>query len=171
MDYVQALEQAMGSEANLDLLPMQPGDVLATAADVSRLVEDFGYRPKGAVGEGGAWRHPGLRPGSQAGWQWGVREVPQRGACARVRGVRCTRIGDRGPLHEEVGGGNNPAAVQLRGQGRPQGCTKTRDDTFSGTHGHGQVGCPPTPHQVVLNPPVLALREDPEGPWPGALPV
>ena len=52
MDYVQALEQAMGSEANLDLLPMQPGDVLATAADVSRLVEDFGYRPKGAVGEG-----------------------------------------------------------------------------------------------------------------------
>ncbi len=52
MDYVQALEQALGSEANLDLLPMQPGDVLATEADVSRLVADFGYRPKVQVGEG-----------------------------------------------------------------------------------------------------------------------
>ena len=52
MDYVQALEQALGSEANLDLLPMQPGDVLATEADVSRLVADFGYRPKVQVEEG-----------------------------------------------------------------------------------------------------------------------
>ena len=52
MDYVQALEQALGSEANLDLLPMQPGDVLATEADISRLVADFGYRPKVQVEEG-----------------------------------------------------------------------------------------------------------------------
>ena len=31
---------------------MQPGDVLATEADVSRLVADFGYRPKVQVEEG-----------------------------------------------------------------------------------------------------------------------
>jgi len=52
MDYIQALEQALGSKAHLDLLPMQPGDVPATEADVSRLVTDFGYRPKVQVEEG-----------------------------------------------------------------------------------------------------------------------
>ncbi len=52
MDYIQALEKALGCKAHLDLLPMQPGDVAATEADVSRLVADFGYRPQVQVGEG-----------------------------------------------------------------------------------------------------------------------
>ena len=46
MRYIQALETALGRKAQLELLPMQPGDVRATEADVSRLVSDLGYRPQ-----------------------------------------------------------------------------------------------------------------------------
>ena len=46
MDYIQALEKALGKKAQLKLLPMQPGDVRATEADISRLVSDLGYRPQ-----------------------------------------------------------------------------------------------------------------------------
>ena len=52
MDYIQALEKALGKEAKLDLLPMQDGDVPATEADVTALESDFGYRPKVKVEEG-----------------------------------------------------------------------------------------------------------------------
>ncbi len=44
--YIQALEKALGKKAQLELLPMQPGDVRATEADISRLVSDLGYRPQ-----------------------------------------------------------------------------------------------------------------------------
>ncbi|MDE0978348.1 MAG: NAD-dependent epimerase, partial [Arenicellales bacterium] len=43
MDYIQALEKALGRKATLELLPMQDGDVPATEADVSALESDFGY--------------------------------------------------------------------------------------------------------------------------------
>lgn len=46
MRYIQALEKALDKKAQLELLPMQPGDVRATEADVSRLVSDLGYRPQ-----------------------------------------------------------------------------------------------------------------------------
>jgi UDP-glucuronate 4-epimerase len=46
MRYIRALEQALGKKAQLELLPMQPGDVRATEADVSRLVSALGYRPQ-----------------------------------------------------------------------------------------------------------------------------
>ena len=46
MRYIQALENALGKKAQLELLSMQPGDVRATEADVSRLVSDLGYRPQ-----------------------------------------------------------------------------------------------------------------------------
>ena len=46
MRYIRALEKALGKKAQLELLPMQPGDVRATEADVSRLVSDLGYRPQ-----------------------------------------------------------------------------------------------------------------------------
>jgi len=46
MRYIQALENALGRKAQLELLPMQPGDVPATEADISRLVSDLGYRPQ-----------------------------------------------------------------------------------------------------------------------------
>ena len=52
MDYIQALEEALGKQAKRDLLPMQDGDVPATEADVTALESDFGYRPKVKVEEG-----------------------------------------------------------------------------------------------------------------------
>jgi len=52
MDYIQALEKALGKQAKLDLLPMQDGDVPATEADVTALESDLGYRPRVKVEEG-----------------------------------------------------------------------------------------------------------------------
>ena len=52
MDYIAALEKALGKKAQLDLLPMQDGDVPATEADVSALEQDFDYRPTVQVEEG-----------------------------------------------------------------------------------------------------------------------
>ena len=52
MDYISALEKALGKKAILELLPMQDGDVPATEADVTSLEADFGYRPQIKVEEG-----------------------------------------------------------------------------------------------------------------------
>ena len=52
MDYIQALEKALGKQATLYLLPMQDGDVPATEADVTALESDLGYRPRVKVEEG-----------------------------------------------------------------------------------------------------------------------
>jgi UDP-glucuronate 4-epimerase len=45
MDYIQVLERCLGKEARKELLPLQPGDVPDTYADVEDLVRDTGYRP------------------------------------------------------------------------------------------------------------------------------
>ena len=50
--YIHVLEQAWGIEADKNLLPMQPGDVPDTDADVSAIVNDFDYRPSTTVEEG-----------------------------------------------------------------------------------------------------------------------
>jgi UDP-glucuronate 4-epimerase len=52
MDFIAALENCLGRKAKLDFLPMQKGEVLATEADVTKLVSDFGYRPQVNVEEG-----------------------------------------------------------------------------------------------------------------------
>jgi len=52
MDYIRAFEDALGKKAKLDLLPMQPGDVLATEADIGALEEATGFRPGTPVDEG-----------------------------------------------------------------------------------------------------------------------
>ena len=58
MDYIACLEKALseayGKEivAEKEFLPMQPGDVPRTYADVSDLVRDFGFRPDTPVQEG-----------------------------------------------------------------------------------------------------------------------
>ncbi len=52
MRYIKVLEENLGIEAKLDLLPMQDGDVPATCADVARLEKDLGYRPQTTVDEG-----------------------------------------------------------------------------------------------------------------------
>jgi UDP-glucuronate 4-epimerase len=50
--YIEVLEQCLGRKASLELLPLQPGDVPDTEADVSELVAAVGYRPVVPVEEG-----------------------------------------------------------------------------------------------------------------------
>jgi UDP-glucuronate 4-epimerase len=52
MDYIQALEQALGIEAKKNWLSMQPGDVLATSADTSALNDWIGFKPATSVQTG-----------------------------------------------------------------------------------------------------------------------
>ena len=52
MDYIGALEEALGRTAIKELLPLQPGDVPDTYADVSELVEQFHYQPATTVKDG-----------------------------------------------------------------------------------------------------------------------
>jgi UDP-glucuronate 4-epimerase len=46
MRYIEVLEQCLGREAQLELLPMQAGDVQATFADVGELHRSVGYKPQ-----------------------------------------------------------------------------------------------------------------------------
>jgi UDP-glucuronate 4-epimerase len=50
--YLEVLEQCLGKKAQLELLPLQPGDVPDTEADVSDLVADVGYKPATSVETG-----------------------------------------------------------------------------------------------------------------------
>jgi len=52
MDYIEALESSLGKTAKKELLPLQPGDVPDTYADVDDLVEEFGYKPSMSVKQG-----------------------------------------------------------------------------------------------------------------------
>lgn len=52
MDYITAIETALGKKAEKELLPLQAGDVPDTYADVSDLVEQFGYKPATSIEEG-----------------------------------------------------------------------------------------------------------------------
>jgi UDP-glucuronate 4-epimerase len=45
MYFIETLEKALGKTAEKNLLPMQPGDVPATFADVQDLINDIGFRP------------------------------------------------------------------------------------------------------------------------------
>ncbi len=45
LDFIQAIEEELGIEAIKEYLPIQPGDVPATYADVSDLVADLNYKP------------------------------------------------------------------------------------------------------------------------------
>ncbi len=51
-DYISTLEKALGKEAKKELLPLQPGDVPDTYADVDDLMHDFGYQPKTSIETG-----------------------------------------------------------------------------------------------------------------------
>lgn len=51
-DYIGAIESALGKKAIRELLPLQPGDVPDTYADVTELVRQVGYRPSTSVKEG-----------------------------------------------------------------------------------------------------------------------
>jgi len=52
MDYISAIEKALGLEAKQELLPLQPGDVPDTFADIDDLIEDFNYKPSMSVEDG-----------------------------------------------------------------------------------------------------------------------
>ena len=52
MDFIQAIEQALGKQAEKNMLPIQPGDVPATWADVTDLVEDLDYQPDTTIQDG-----------------------------------------------------------------------------------------------------------------------
>ena len=52
MDFIHVLEKVSGRKAVMELTDMQPGDVLCTYADTTRLYEDFGYHPSVSIEEG-----------------------------------------------------------------------------------------------------------------------
>ena len=49
MDYIAAIEKALGKTAEKNMLPMQPGDVPDTWADTTDLASDVGYQPSTSV--------------------------------------------------------------------------------------------------------------------------
>ena len=52
LEFIAAIEEAVGRKAEKNMLPMQPGDVPATWADVDDLARDVGYRPATPIREG-----------------------------------------------------------------------------------------------------------------------
>ena len=52
MDYIRALENALGTEADKEFLPLQPGDMPNTWANVDDLVEQFEYQPTTSIEDG-----------------------------------------------------------------------------------------------------------------------
>jgi UDP-glucuronate 4-epimerase len=52
LTFIETIEKALGKTAEKNMLPMQPGDVEATFADVEALVNDVGYRPSVSLDEG-----------------------------------------------------------------------------------------------------------------------
>jgi UDP-glucuronate 4-epimerase len=52
LDFIRAIEEATGKTARKNMLPMQPGDVRITYADVDDLMDDVGFSPSTAIGEG-----------------------------------------------------------------------------------------------------------------------
>jgi UDP-glucuronate 4-epimerase len=52
MHYIEVLENCLGKKAEKNMLPLQPGDVPATYADVSDLVNAVGYKPDMSVEQG-----------------------------------------------------------------------------------------------------------------------
>jgi UDP-glucuronate 4-epimerase len=52
MTFIEAIEKALGKTAQKNLLPIQPGDVPCTYADVNDLIEDVGFKPSTPIDQG-----------------------------------------------------------------------------------------------------------------------
>ncbi|MBS7334543.1 MAG: GDP-mannose 4,6-dehydratase [Weeksellaceae bacterium] len=52
MDFIQEVERSTGIKAQLEMMPMQPGDVNQTWADVDDLISEYDYQPNFPVAEG-----------------------------------------------------------------------------------------------------------------------
>jgi UDP-glucuronate 4-epimerase len=50
--FIEVIEKALGKEAKKELLPMQPGDVVETYADIDDLAREVGFRPEASIEEG-----------------------------------------------------------------------------------------------------------------------
>jgi UDP-glucuronate 4-epimerase len=49
---IEVLEEKLGYKATKEMLPMQPGDVPETFADIDSLTEDFAFQPKTSIEDG-----------------------------------------------------------------------------------------------------------------------
>ncbi len=52
LEFVESLETSLGIQADKNFMPMQPGDVPATYADVQDLIDNMGYKPKTQIQDG-----------------------------------------------------------------------------------------------------------------------
>jgi len=52
LDMITVLEEALGQKAEMELLPIQPGDVKETAADITAIQNDLGFEPRTKIEEG-----------------------------------------------------------------------------------------------------------------------
>ena len=52
LEYIEAIENALNIKAHKELLPLQPGDVIDTYADVTDLFKDFDYKPSTTIKQG-----------------------------------------------------------------------------------------------------------------------
>lgn len=52
LKFIETLEQFLGKTARKNFVPMQPGEVVATYADIDSLVQDFGFQPKTTLEQG-----------------------------------------------------------------------------------------------------------------------
>jgi UDP-glucuronate 4-epimerase len=52
MTFIEVIEKALGKTAEKNFLPMQPGDVPSTYADVDDLMRDVGFKPSTTIDEG-----------------------------------------------------------------------------------------------------------------------
>ena len=52
MEYISAIEEAIGGKAKINFLPMQMGDVKSTSADTSALEEWVKFKPNTSIKEG-----------------------------------------------------------------------------------------------------------------------
>ena len=52
MDYISALEKTLGKKAKIKFLPLQPGDIPNTNANIDSLVKEFDYKPTTSVFDG-----------------------------------------------------------------------------------------------------------------------
>ena len=52
MDFIEAIEHSLGIVAKKEMLPMQPGDVTKTWANVDDLIQDYNYRPNTPIKKG-----------------------------------------------------------------------------------------------------------------------
>jgi len=52
LDFIKILEKLLGKKARMNLLPMQPGDVPRTFADIDDLMKDVSFKPATSVEDG-----------------------------------------------------------------------------------------------------------------------